>query len=231
MPGNAAGVIIEPIQASAGQIPCPREYLQEVRAICDEFQVPLIFDEIQTFGRIGRWTAAEYNDVIPDVIVLGKGLGGGMPIAAIAVRDGLEGFSPEVEELHTFANSSLSQATSLKMLEIIERDNLLARVRDLEAFFRAGLEELQKEFPEIGDIRAIGLHIGIEFVADPQSKRPLPAETVAIREEGIREGVFFGLGGVRKNVLKIKPPFIINDQEAQQVLDILRTCMTRVLRK
>jgi len=230
MSGPAAGVIVEPLQASAGQIICPREYLEEVRAICDEFEVPLIFDEIQTFARIGRWTAAEHYGVVPDIIVLGKGLGGGLPIAAIAIRDGLEGFSPEVEELHTFANSCLSQVTALKLLEVIERDRLLDRVRQMGEFFRAGLEELRSDFPEIGDIRAVGLHVGVEFVADPVSKRPLNHETVQIRKEAMKRGALFGLAGFRRNVLKIKPPFIISDGEARAVLQCLRESMTAVLR-
>ncbi|HUW11020.1 MAG TPA: aspartate aminotransferase family protein, partial [Anaerolineae bacterium] len=119
--GPAAGLILEPIQASGGQIIFPKRYLQRVREICDEYSVPLIFDEIQTFCRIGEWFAADYFGVTPDIIVLGKALGGGLPIAAILIRDTLEGFSLSAEELHTFANNSVSQMSSAKMLDIIER--------------------------------------------------------------------------------------------------------------
>jgi 4-aminobutyrate aminotransferase-like enzyme len=228
--GPAAGVIIEPLQASGGQIPAPRRYLQRVREICDEFDVPLIFDEIQTFCRIGRWFAAEHYEVIPDIIVLGKSFGGGLPLAAIVIHDKLEGFSLDVEELHTFANNSVAQVCAIKQMEIISRDNLLENTRKMGKYIGDNVETMKDEYPEIGDVRAVGLHVGVEFVSDPESKTPLYDETVQIRSEGMERGAIFGLGGVRKNVLKIKPPFIITKNEADEVLDILKQVMQAVLR-
>lgn len=229
--GPPAGVIIEPIQASAGQIPCPQAYLERVREICDKFETLLIFDEIQTFARVGRWFAADYYSVTPDIIVLGKALGGGLPIAAIIIKDGLEGFGPDSEELHTFANSSLAQVTALKQLEVIERDRLLENATVMGEYICSKIESFQKEFPQIGDIRGVGLHIGVEFVADPVSKSPLEEKTVEIRSEAMKGGVFFGLGGVRRNVLKIKPPLIINRDEADEVLEVFYKSAKAVLGK
>ena len=90
---------------------------------------------------------------------------------------------------------------------------------------------MQSEFPEIGDVRQIGLHIGIEFIRDPETREPIPDETGKIRDVGIRHGIIFGLGGVRRNVLKIKPPLIINRQEADEVVELLRTSRQAVLRR
>jgi 4-aminobutyrate aminotransferase len=112
--GPAAGLILEPVQASGGQIPLPRRYLLRVREICDQYGVPLIFDEIQTYCRIGEWFAATHYGVTPDILVLGKALGAGLPIAAIIIRDNLEGFSLKAEELHTFANNTLAQVAAAK---------------------------------------------------------------------------------------------------------------------
>ncbi len=228
--GPAAGFILEPIQASGGQIPAPRRYLERVREICDEFGVPLIFDEVQTFCRIGEWFASDYYGVTPDIIVLGKGLGGGLPIAAIIIRDTLEGFSLKAEELHTFANNSLSQVAAIKQIEVIERDNVLENTRRTGAYLAEGLRELQEEFPEMGDVRAVGLHIGVEYVEDPETKEPAFEKCIRIREEGMRLGAIFGLAGPRKNVLKIKPPLIVTREEADEILDILRQAMQKVLR-
>ena len=219
--GRPSGVILEPIQASAGQIPAPKRYLKEVRRICDEYEVPLIFDEIQTFCRIGEFFAAEHYDVVPDIIVLGKGLGGGLPIAAIIISDKLEGFSMNAEELHTFANNSLAQVTALTQLDIIERENVLLNTRKMGEYLKNGIEDMKKDIPEIGDIRAVGLHIGVEFVSDQETKKPLDDETIKLREEAMKMGAIFGLAGVRKNVLKVKPPLIINKDEGDEVLDIL----------
>lgn len=227
--GPVAGVIMEPLQASGGQIPFPRRYLQRVREICDQYQAPLIFDEIQTFCRIGEWFAAQYYDVTPDIIVLGKGIGAGLPIAAIIIHEGLEGFSFNAEELHTFANNSLSQVAAAKQLEIIERDGLLENTRQIGAYIAAGLHKLQDEFPEMGDVRQAGLHIGIEFV-QPRTGAPDVEHCVQVRDESMKLGVIFGLGGARKNVLKVKPPLIVTRSEADEILDVLRRTMEKVLR-
>ncbi len=229
--GPCGGVIVEPIQASGGQIPLPGEYLRAVRAICDEFCVPLIFDEIQTYLRIGATYAANHYGVTPDMICLGKALGAGMPIAAVIVADHLEGFGPEAEELHTFANNQVAQAAGLKLLEIVERDGLLDNANAQGAWFATELLGLQARFPEIGDIRQVGLHIGVELVADPASKRPLEAETVAVRKEAMQRGVIFGLGGVRRNVLKIKPPLIVTRAEATEAMEVLVEALEAVLRE
>lgn len=228
--GNAAGIIIEPIQASGGQIILPREYLEAVRKVCDEFNVPLIFDEIQTFARTGRFFAAEYFGVTPDIIALGKGLGAGLPIAAIIISDKLHGFDADSEELHTFANSSVAQVAAAKQIELLE-NGVLENARRMGEHLGAHLEGMQREFPEIGDIRVAGLHIGVEFVRDRESKEPLLKEGKAIQSEGIKAGVIFGVGGVRSNVLKIKPPLIITKDECDEVLEKLRAAITRVLRK
>ena len=228
--GNAAGVIVEPIQGSAGQIILPRDYLETVRQICDEFSVPLIYDEIQTYARIGTFFAAEYSGVTPDIIALGKGLGAGLPIAAVVISDRLEGFQPDGEDLHTFGSTTVAQVAAAKQIEMLE-GGVLENTVKMGEHLRAGLETMQQEFPEIGDIRQAGLHIGVELVKDPETREPLNAEGKAVRAAGIELGVIFGLGGVRPNVLKVKPALIITPDECDEVLDKLRTALTRVLRK
>jgi len=228
--GNAAGVIVEPVQASGGQIILPKEYLQQVREICDEFSVPLIFDEVQTYARIGKFFAAEHFGVTPDMIFIGKGFGGGFPIAAVIVSDKLEGFAPDAEELHTFANNSVSQVAAAALIDILE-NGVLENTRNMGQYLRTRLEELQKEFYEIGDIRQLGLHIGVEFVRDPETKEPLFDECKAIRTAGIELGIIFGLAGPKPNILKIKPPLIVTKQECDEIIDKLRMAMIKVLRK
>ena len=166
-------------------------------------------------------TGLPHYDVTPDIIVLGKGMGAGLPIAAIIIQDGLEGFSIKAEDLHTFANNSLSQVAAIKQMEIIERDDILGNTRRMGAYIAEGLRKLQGEYPEMGDIRQVGLHIGIEYVRDPATKEPAVDKCVQIRDEGMKLGVIFGLGGAHKNVLKVKPPLIVNQAEADEVLDIL----------
>ncbi len=229
--GPPAGVIVEPIQASAGQIPATRPYLKRVREICDEFGAILIYDEIQTFCRIGEYTASEYFGVEPDIIVLGKGLGAGLPLSCIVIRDGLTGLGHDVQELHTFASPTLSHVASLKMLEIIKRDNVLENTRRMGAYIGERLNALREDFPEIAEVRNIGLHIGIEFAKPDKDLTPLPAECQAVRKEAMKKGCIFGLGGARNWVMKVKPPLIVTREEADEILTILEDSLARVFKR
>ena len=228
--GKPAGVIVEPIQASAGQLILPKKYLQGMRALCDEFETLLIFDEIQTFGRIGETFAAGYFDVKPDIIVLGKALGAGLPLAGIIIDDKLEGFSPDTEELHTFANPTVSMVTAAKQLAMFE-EGVLENCRVMGKYLGDSIKAMMTEYPEIGDVRQAGLHIGVEFVKDPETKEAATDETIAIRTAGFKNGIIFGLGGVRKNVLKVKPPLIVNKAECDEILEKFSKSVKEVLRK
>ena len=227
--GNAAGFIMEPIQASAGQIIPPVEYFREVRAICDEFHVPLIYDEIQTFGRIGRFFAHEHFGVRPDIICLGKGIGAGLPLAAVIIAEHLAGFQPDAEELHTFANTSIGQVAAAKQIELLEQ-GILENTRRMGDHLRAGLEKIQRDFPEIGDIRQAGLHIGVELVLDPVTRKPADKEGPEVRDAAMRNGLILGMAGPRKNILKVKPPLIVSREECDEILEKFRAAMKTVFR-
>lgn len=229
--GKPAGVIIEPIQCSAGQIILPKRYLQEMRKLCDEFETLLVFDEIQTFARIGEMFGATYFGVTPDIIILGKGLGAGLPLAGVIISDKLEGFSsPDWEELHTFANSSVAQVAAAKQIAMLEC-GVLENCREMGAYLGRHLEEMTNEYPEIGDVRQAGLHIGVEFVKDRVTKEPFVEATTAIIGEGYKHGLILGRGGVRRNVLKVKPPLIVTKAECDEILERLQDSLKSALRK
>lgn len=227
--GPLAGIILEPIQSAGGQFPFPKEYLQKVRKICDEFGALLIFDEIQTFARTGRWFAADYFGVEPDTISFGKGIGAGVPVAGIVIHDRLKPFEDIMEDLHTFQNNHIGFAAVLKTLEIIERDNLLDNAVKMGQYLQDKFFEMQKKFPEIGDVRGIGLAIGVELVKDPETKEPIPrAVSDRILERCISKGLFFQITG--QSILKIKPALIIKKDEIDTALGILEESFREVLR-
>lgn len=227
--GKPAGVIVEPIQASAGQLILPKRYLQGLRELCDEFETLLVYDEIQTYGRIGEMFAATYFDVVPDIIVLGKALGAGMPLAGIIISDKLEGFSPDTEELHTFANPTVSMVAAAKQIALLEA-GVLENCRKMGKYLGDGIRTMMGAYPEIGDVRQAGLHVGVEFVKDPESKEHAPDTAIAVRKHGFENGVIFGLGGVRKNVLKVKPPLIVSRDECDEILGRFEASVKAVLR-
>jgi 4-aminobutyrate aminotransferase len=224
--GPVAAVLLEPVQGNGGQIPFPAPFVQEVRRICDEFGILLIFDEIQTgFGRTGRMFAAESLGVTPDILVLSKSMGGGFPIAAVVADDRLRQFEPTGEDVYTFGSNPVAQAAALKVIEILERDRIPERAARMGALFKNGLLDLQKKYPQMGDVRGPGLFIGVEMVKEPETKEPAPAEARRIVEEAWNRGVILGLASALPNVLKIKPPLIIEEAEVNTVLTVLADCL------
>jgi 4-aminobutyrate aminotransferase-like enzyme len=227
--GPVAAVLLEPIQGNGGQIPFPAAFLREVRRICDEFGILLIFDEIQTgFGRTGRMFAAELTGVTPDILVLSKSMGGGFPIAAVVADDRLKSFEPTGEDVYTFGSNPIAQAAALKVIEILERDRIPEHVARMGAILTQGLLDIQTKYPQIGDVRGPGLFIGVEMVKDPETKEPAPAEAKRIVEEAWNRGVILATASALPNVIKIKPPLIIEEAEVTLVLDVLADCLKTV---
>jgi 4-aminobutyrate aminotransferase-like enzyme len=220
--GQPIALIIEPIQANGGQIPFPKPYYKAIRELCDKHDMLLIFDEIQTgFGRVGKMFAAELYDTIPDILVFGKSLGGGFPLAGSLQDTTLQGFKPG-DHTFTFAHFPVSMIAGLATLRVIEEENLLENCRKMGDCFTERLLELQRRYEMIGDVRGPGLMIGVELVKTRQGKEKATKETSRFIEESFRRGVQFGhskYGGLG-NVVKIKPPLTISESEVEKVMDV-----------
>ena len=234
--GAVAGLIIEPMQGAGGQVPTPPGYLAGLKENCREHNMFLIFDECQTaFGRIGAMSAAEYYNVEPDMIVLSKGLGGGFPIGALVARSDLETFTV-VEEHTTFGSAPLSFAAALANIEVIERMGLCKRARVLGKRATAYLRQLQEEVEIIGDVRGPGLFIGVELVEDRESKTPATERATAFVELAKKFGVIFDVSmpdivngrPTMRNVIKIKPPLTITEEQLDRVLETFKFCVEQV---
>ncbi len=215
-------LMMEPFQGNGGMICFPPEYFKAIRKLCDELNMLLIFDEIQTgFGRLGTWFAADYYNVTPDILVFGKGVGGGFPLFGVIYDHNLKGYSPG-DHSYTFAHFPISMTAALATIEVIEEQNLFGNVRKVGDFFAKSLKELQQSYEMMGDIRAIGLMIGVELVKDRVTKEPARKEAEKFIAEALKRGVIFGeskymgLG----NIIKIKPPLIITQSEAEKVMQV-----------
>jgi 4-aminobutyrate aminotransferase-like enzyme len=227
--GPVAAVLLEPIQGNGGQIPFPAAFAQEVRRICDEFGILLIFDEIQTgFGRTGKMFATELLGVVPDMLVLSKSMGGGFPIAAVVADDRLKQFEPTGEDVYTFGSNPVAQAAALKVIEILERDQIPARAGKMGERLTAGLLAIQKRRPQIGDVRGPGLFVGVELVQDPLTKAPAAAEAKRIVEEAWKRGIILATASALPNVIKFKPPLIISEADIDTVLTVFDDCLQAV---
>jgi 4-aminobutyrate aminotransferase len=218
--GDIGAFLIETIRNTDVQIPSQR-YWQRVREICTRHQVLLILDEIPiAFGRTGKMFAFEHYGIEPDIVCLGKGLGGGvMPMAGIVTRESFN-VAAEVSLGHfTFEKSPLGSVAALAMLEYIEENNILEKVRNDETFMREQLERLQQRFPLIGDVRGIGLLWGIELVTDRTTRQKAVHEAERVMYACLQQGLSFKVS--QGNVLQLSPPLIITREELSAALRIL----------
>ena len=229
-PGGVAGLIMEPISGNGGQVCFPQEFYKEVREICTRNNVTLIWDEIQTgFGRIGKMFASELYDVVPDVLVFGKGVSGGFPLSGFIARENLEGFKT-ARHSFTFAHSPISLIAALATIEALKEEKLVERAEKLGRYITERLEKMKEKYSIIGDIRGPGLMIGIELVKDRNTKEPAIDEAHRVGESGLEKGVMFGLTKYVRmgNTLKIKPPMVITNDEVEEALSVFEECISEV---
>ena len=221
--GRPPAFFMEPVQGNGTQLDFPRANYEGVKRICREHDVLLVFDEVQTgFGRTGRMWAADYYGVTPDLLVFGKGIGGGFPLAGVLASERLRGFSPGDEAL-TFGEFPVSLAAGLAALEVLEEDNLLEACTEIGRYTSTALRQLADRHQLIGDIRGPGLLIGVELVRDRTTREPAVPETLEVYRLAMDRGVilgttkYAGLG----NVLKVKPPFTVTRTQIDRVIDVL----------
>lgn len=217
--GDVAAVIGETIRCTPS-IP-PADYWKRIRTACDRHGALLILDEIPIgLGRSGRFFAFEHYDVIPDLVVLGKGLGGAvMPLAAVLAREHLNVVGSASIGHFTHEKSPLSCAAGLATLEIIRDERLVERAATLGRRALAGLEELKQRHPLIGGVRGLGLLLGVELLQDGDPAKPARAEANAVMYAALRRGLNFKL--TRGNMLTLTPPLILTDDELAFALRVL----------
>lgn len=223
--GKVACMVVEPISGNGGNIVPPAGYFQALKKLCDERGIILIFDEIQTgMGRTGKMWAADTFGVKPHMMTISKGLGGtGFQVSAIACEERLRGLDSHHHSF-TYGSNVLAAAAAAKTLEIVHRPKFLANVTKVGAYFMERLLRMQERFRFMGDVRGLGLMIGIEIV--DKDGGPDVALTNRICEAATSHGLLlrssrYGYG----NVFKIRPPLIITEDEAQRACDRLEQCL------
>ena len=231
-PGKVAAFIVEPIQGVGGATMGAPNYLREAYAIVREHGGLCIADEVQTgFGRTGEhYWGFEHYGVTPDIVTMAKGLGNGTPIAAVTTRSEIAQTLTRRTHFNTFGGNPVSTAAALATLEVIDEEGIQECARTLGARFRAGLDRLSRAHPLIGDVRGLGLMLGVELVRDRASKTPAKQETLDVLEAAREMGVLIGKGGLDGNVLRVKPPMCINADDVDYALDVLDRALTTATR-
>lgn len=222
--GDVAAVIAEPIR-STPYVP-PTEYWQTVRQACDRHGTLLIFDEICTsLGRAGTMFTCERFEVVPDILVLGKGLGGGiLPIAAIIARANLDVAGDRALGHYTHEKNPVACAAALATLNYIEEKDLLENARKVGAYALERLQAMRTEYEIIGDVRGLGLLLGIELVKDRVTKERATDEAEQVMYCALSKGLSFKL--TMGNIITLAPPLTITEVEMEQALDILADCLS-----
>ena len=213
---DTAFVILEPIQGESGINVAPDGFLQEVRKVCDEKGILLIFDEIQAgLGRTGRLWACDHWNTAPDILCLAKGIAGGVPMGATLVRPDILASMSKGEHSSTFGGNPLSCAAGIATLQALTQDGLIENSENMGKLFREGLEKLKEKHTMIREIRGKGLMIGVE----------LKFEVKDILMNLMKEGVLMLYSG--RNILRILPPLVISKEDITKVLETLDIVLTK----
>jgi len=222
-----AAVIVEAIQGEGGVISAPAEWLRRVRQVTHELDIPLILDEVQSgVGRTGDFYAFQEAGIVPDIIVLSKAIGGGLPLAVIVYHEKLDLWQPG-SHAGTFRGNQLAMAAGSKTMEIIQRDGLMDRAVVSGQKLRMNLERIKTQTAYIGDVRGRGLMLGVELT-DPTGKpcaldHPPHGAAIAqtVQAECFKAGLILETGGGYGNVLRLLPPLTISNVEIDRVCEII----------
>ena len=217
-PDETAAIVIEPILGEGGYVPAPAAFLQALRALCDEHGILLAVDEVQTgFGRTGKFFCFEHADIVPDIIVMAKGLGSGMPISAVASRADLMATWKAGTHGGTYGGgNALATAAACATIAVIREEGLVENAATMGDYLQDGLRELQAERPLIGDVRGCGLMVATEFTtADGQ---PDAATASAVQQACLKRNLLLLTCGSYGNVLRWIPPLIVTQAQIDEAL-------------
>jgi 4-aminobutyrate aminotransferase len=223
-PEEVAAIILEPIQGEGGYVVAPTNFLQEIRRICDRHGILLIADEVQAgSGRTGKWWSIEHSGVQPDIITIAKGIASGMPLGICMARAEIMDWVPG-SHASTFGGNPVCIAAALATLDILEREGLQNATTVGEAILTR-LRPWIAKHPTVGDVRGRGLMIGIELVKDKQSRTPVGAMRDKVVDLAFERGLL--ILGCGETSIRLCPPLIVNQHEADVALDILEECITQ----
>ena len=227
--GDVAAFIAEPVMGEGGILVPPASYFSRVKEILDRHDILFIADEVQSgFGRTGKMFAVEHFGVVPDIMVMAKGIADGFPLSATIARDEIADCLRPGEHLSTFGGNPVSCAAALANIAVIEDEQLSQEAARKGEYTISRLQELAERHALIGDVRGLGLMIGAELVTDRDSKTPASKQAVEVRRLCREAGVLIGVGGQAGNVLRIQPPLVIGDDQLDHAISIVDQALGRV---
>jgi len=224
IPEEVACMIIEPVLGEGGYCPAPKEFLIKLRELCSAHGILLIFDEVQSgFGRTGKWFAGETYGVRPDILTMAKGIASGFPLSAVGASKKLMSKWPPGAHGTTFGGNPVACAASLATIDVIEAEGLLKNAERLGKFALKELKKIARASEGIGDVRGMGLMIGIEFVKKDGS--PDAERLEKVMAQCLEKGLIIIDCGVDKNVARLIPPLNITKDELTRAISIFKEAL------
>jgi len=225
-PQDVAAFVLEPVQGEGGYVVPPKRFFDELRRLADTHGILIIADEVQSgMGRTGKMFASEHFDFVPDIIALAKGIASGMPLGAMIARADVMDWTPG-SHASTFGGNPVCVAAALATIELLERE-LIANAARVGAHMKGRLDEFPERYRHVGDVRGLGLMIGVEIVRDRQSKERAPGLRDRIVQGCFERGVL--VLGAGPNSIRICPPLVITKDQADFAVDTIEECL-RTLR-
>src|SRR5256714_4495599 len=228
-PESVAAVIAEPVLGEGGFVVPPRDYFRLIQNICRKHGILFIADEVQSgFARTGKWFASEHFEIEPDLLVMAKSLGGGMPIAAVTGRTEIMD-APGVGALGgTYCGHPASCAAALAAIETIEKDGLLAPSTAIGKHFEQRAQAWQKKWPLIGDVRGLGGMCAIELVRNARTREPADSETTEVAKYCYQHGLITITAGTFNNVIRILVPLVVTDEQLDEGCSVIEAALAAV---
>ena len=218
-------MIVEPVQGEGGFYVAPKEFLVALRSLCDEHQILLIVDEVQTgFGRTGKMFAIEHYGLLPDLMTFGKSVADGMPLTGVCGRAEIMDAPAPGGLGGTYAGNPLALAAANAVLDIFEQEGLLARANVLGGRLKETLESLRDAVPQIAEVRGLGAMIGVEF-CQPGSNTPHPDFAKQVQARALDRGLLLLTCGIYANVIRFMFPLTISDSLMAEGLEILTSAL------
>jgi 4-aminobutyrate aminotransferase len=218
-PRETAAIVVEPMLGEGGYVVPPMSFLPRLRQICDQHGILLIADEVQSgFGRTGRWFAIDHFEVVPDIVIMAKGMASGMPLSGLAApRELMEKWIPGSHG-GTYGGNAVACAAAIATIQVMREEKLIENATEMGQILMAGLGQLQEEFPEIGDVRGLGLMVATEF--SRPDRQTWPERASAVAQAAYQAGLMLLTCGTDGNVIRWIPPLIVNQAQIQEALDI-----------
>lgn len=224
--GRVAAVVLEPVQGWAGSIFPPPAFLPGLRALCDRRDILLVADEVLTgMGRTGEWFAVDHYGVVPDILVVGKGLGNGYPVTALVVKEEYAEALDRISASSSFGGNPVACAAGLATLQVMKEERLLDNARRLEKTVMDRLHTLQQRFPFVGEVRGKGCLFGVELVKDRETREPFPDAGRRVYQHAFKHGLAWIPAG---HILRLSPPLIMPPEMAQVGLDLIEQALAAV---